>query len=93
MSTLPVHPEPPRRGVACVCQDPEVDRLRDLIAQGVDQVTASQQIWPPDPLPAAGDPTAGLEVRVPARQAQRKTLRALAAALLWLPLPTESEVS
>lgn len=29
------------------CQDPAVDRLRDLIADGIDQVTASHLIWPP----------------------------------------------
>ena len=47
MTTTPVNPEPPRRGDQCICQDPAVDRLRDLIADGVDQVTASHLIWPP----------------------------------------------
>lgn len=47
--TAPPHPPPdayPRHRDQCACDDPAVDRLRDLIAQGVDQVTASHLIWP-----------------------------------------------
>lgn len=29
----------------CACTDPEVDRLRDLMAQGVSQVEASHYLW------------------------------------------------
>lgn len=39
----------------CVCNDPEVDRLRVLISQGHDQIEASRIIWgtPPAGMPPA----------------------------------------
>lgn len=30
---------------SCVCSDPEVDQLRDLIAAGIPQTEASRRIW------------------------------------------------
>lgn len=81
MTTLQ-HPTRP----GCVCQDPEVDRLRDLIAAGMDQVTASRLIWsPPDAPPPA--PAPALLQLEPGTYGRRFVRHALATAFPWLRLP------
>lgn len=62
--------DPPLPG--CTCRDRQVDELRELIAQGVDQHTASHQLW--------GDPTTPAAVRGWVR-------RQFAATFPWLQLP------
>lgn len=38
----------PTVNAPCVCTDPEADRLRELIAAGMDQREASRLLWGPD---------------------------------------------
>lgn len=76
---------------SCTCADPDVDRLRSLVASGHDQVEASRLIW--------GGPGAvvGRELALLAagREGRRIVRDGLAAALPWLRFPRsiESEVS
>ncbi len=87
MTTLPVNVEPTRCGAMCVCQDPDVDRLRTLIAAGVDQGAVSRMIWSPNDPPGA--PAPALQILDPGKYARRLVRHALATALPWLRLPTE----
>lgn len=48
----PSRPDVREVGVTCHCGDPTVERLRDLIAQGIPQVEASRQLWG-TPVPVA----------------------------------------
>lgn len=74
-------PMPP----SCDCADAEVDRLRDLIAAGVDQRAASRLIWSPPPGHAA--PAPALLLLDPGKYARRFVRHALATRLVWLRLP------
>jgi hypothetical protein len=76
---------------SCTCADPDVDRLRSLVAAGRDQVEASRLIW--------GGPGAvvgrDLALVAAGREGRHVVRQALAAAFPWLRLPpsTEPEVS
>lgn len=51
LSTLPGAPDPrkdPTPKPLCTCDDPELERLRELIAGGMGQWEASRVVWPVD---------------------------------------------
>jgi hypothetical protein len=54
LSTLPGPPDPSRDPApkpACTCDDPELDRLRELIGGGMGQWEASRLLWPDEQVP------------------------------------------
>ncbi|NUO57265.1 MAG: hypothetical protein HOV78_11405 [Hamadaea sp.] len=76
----------------CVCNDPQVEHLRELVARGMDQWEASRLLWSPRDAPPP--PPAPAMVLLDAGRWGRATVRHhLATRLPWLRLPTPSEVS
>ena len=65
--------------VTCVCDDPQVERLRALVAAGHDQFEASRLIW--------GDvrPTSLPLLLIDTKERMRASFK---AAFPWLHLPT-----
>ena len=43
--TQPTLPPPPSSRSDCTCGDPDVDRVLALMADGLDQITASRIVW------------------------------------------------
>jgi hypothetical protein len=86
-NTVQTNPTAP----TCICTDPDVDRLRALVAAGHDQFEASRLIWG-GPHAQVGRELALLQAGRDGRSVVR---HALAAAFPWLRLPPsrESEVS
>lgn len=65
----------------CTCQDPQVERLRELIAAGYTQRDASLFLWD---TPEPGSP---LVLAHAGREARHHVRTAFAAAFPWLRLP------
>lgn len=76
-------------GASCVCQDKDLDRLRDLMTRhGMSQWDASRLLWSPTVPPGQA-----VAVETPGAWATRFVRAVLTARLPWLRLPTPSEVS
>lgn len=69
----------------CVCQDKDLDRLRELMSAGMPQADASRLLWSPEPTPSPGMP--------PRAWATAFVRQSFAAAFPWLRLPTPTGVS